>query len=283
MAMDTIGTASELRASIEAWRRAGARIAFVPTMGNLHAGHYSLVTLARAHADRVVASIFVNPTQFGPSEDFGRYPRTPDEDRTGLIEHGCDLLFAPKLEEIYPYGANATTRVEVPVVSEPLEGAMRPGHFAGVATVVTKLFNLVQPDIAVFGRKDYQQLLVVERLVRDLCQPIRIVAAPIMREPNGLAMSSRNRYLSTAAREHAGLIHATLLSMREALRDGQEIARIEATARARLEAGDFSVDYAVVRRASDLSAPAAGERNDLIALIAAKLDGTRLIDNLVCS
>ncbi len=280
--MDTVSTASELRAQLDAWRRDGARIAFVPTMGNLHAGHYSLVTLARAHADRVIASIFVNPTQFGPSEDFGRYPRTPDEDRTGLAAHGCDLLFAPKLEEIYPYGASATTRVEVPVVSEPLEGAMRPGHFAGVATVVTKLFNLVQPDVAIFGRKDYQQLLVIERMVRDLCMPVRIIAAPITREANGLAMSSRNRYLSAAAREHAGLIHATLLSMRDELRAGQEIVQIEATARTRLEAGNFSVDYAALRRAGDLHEPMSGERTDLIALIAARLDGTRLIDNLVC-
>jgi pantoate--beta-alanine ligase len=280
--METVATASELRARLDAWRRDGLRIAFVPTMGNLHAGHYSLVTLARAHADRVVASIFVNPTQFGPSEDFGRYPRTPDEDRAGLVEHGCDLLFAPRLEEIYPFGANATTRVDVPVVSEPLEGAMRPGHFNGVATVVTKLFNLVQPDVAIFGRKDYQQLLVIERMVRDLRLPIRIVAAPIAREPNGLAMSSRNRYLSAASREHAGLIHATLVSMREALHAGQESAQIEADARARLEAGNFQVDYAALRRASDLGEPAPGERSDLIALIAARLDGTRLIDNLAC-
>jgi len=283
MPMDTVTTAVELRARIEAWRRDGARIAFVPTMGNLHAGHYSLVELARAHADRVVVSIFVNPTQFGPNEDFGRYPRTPEEDRQGLVEHGCDLLFSPRLEEIYPYGANVTARVEVPVVSEPLEGAMRPGHFAGVATVVTKLFNLMAPDVAVFGRKDYQQLLVIERLVRDLCLPLRIIAAPIAREANGLAMSSRNRYLSAAAREHAGLIHATLLSMREALRTGQEIAQIEAAAQASLEAANFRVDYAAVRRASDLSAATTGEREGLIALIAARLDGTRLIDNLACS
>jgi pantoate--beta-alanine ligase len=281
--MQTIGTASELRAQISAWRREGARIALVPTMGNLHAGHYSLITLARAQAERVVASIFVNPTQFGPSEDFGRYPRTLDEDRAGLIEHGCDLLFAPKLEEIYPYGAGATTRVEVPIVSEPLEGALRPGHFVGVATVVTKLFNLVRPDVAVFGRKDYQQLLVIERMVRDLCLPIRILAAPIVRESNGLAMSSRNRYLSAEARQHAGTIHAILLELRDALRGGQSIASIEESAQARLQAAGFAVDYAALRRADDLREPASGDpQQGLIALIAARLGGTRLIDNLAC-
>jgi pantoate--beta-alanine ligase len=286
--MDTVASATQLRERIAAWRRAGARIGFVPTMGNLHNGHFSLITLCRnadhgGGADRVVASVFVNPTQFGPNEDFARYPRSLAQDQAGLAAHGCDLLFAPSVEEIYPFGIDATARVAVPIVSEPLEGALRPGHFGGVATVVTKLFNLVQPDVAVFGRKDYQQLLVIERLVRDLRLPIEIARAPIMREANGLAMSSRNQYLSAEQRNHAGLIYRVLEFMRDALARGQAIAHIEAAARLQLEAGGFAPDYAALRRADDLHEPTADRRDGLIALIAARLGATRLIDNLVVS
>jgi pantoate--beta-alanine ligase len=279
--MDTVTTAAELRARVAAWRREGAqRIGFVPTMGNLHAGHFSLVEQCRTRADRVVASVFVNPTQFGPNEDFARYPRTLAQDQTGLAAHGCDLLFAPTVEEMYPFGIAATTRVEVPQVSEPLEGAMRPGHFAGVATVVTKLLNLVQPDVAVFGRKDYQQLLVIERLVRDLRLPVEIVGAAIVREANGLAMSSRNQYLSAPERERAGLIRKVLQAMQDAVNAGRPIAEIERLARSVLEGAGFVPDYAVVRSAQTLLEPEAGQREGLIALIAAKLGKTRLIDNL---
>lgn len=279
--METIVAIDELRARIAAWRRAGARIGFVPTMGNLHPGHFSLVDIARARADRVVASVFVNPTQFGPREDFASYPRTLAQDQAGLVAHGCDLLFAPPVEAIYPYGAQASVRVDVPGISDILEGALRNGHFAGVATVVTKLFNLVQPDIAVFGQKDYQQLLVIQRLVRDLHLAIEIVPAPTLREAHGLAMSSRNQYLSSDERERAGIIHHTLCGMRAALHAGQAHAAIETDARVALAGAGLAPDYAVLRRAADLSEPDASVRTGLIALIAAKLGRTRLIDNLI--
>lgn len=280
--METLTTAAELRARISAWRREGARIGLVPTMGNLHNGHFSLITLAQKHADRVVASIFVNPTQFGPREDFANYPRTLAQDQNGLTAHGCDLAFVPGVEEMYPFGSTQSVRVEVPAVSEPLEGATRPGHFAGVATVVTKLFNLVQPDCAVFGRKDYQQLLVIERMVRDLRLPIEIVAAPTQRETNGLAMSSRNQYLSAEELERAAAIYRTLCAMRDALNAGQDIAMIEVQAWQRLEAAGLLPDYAVLRRADDLLETQPNASKGLIALIAARLGRARLIDNLAC-
>ncbi|HSN00210.1 MAG TPA: pantoate--beta-alanine ligase [Rudaea sp.] len=279
--MDVFHSGADLRACVSAWRRAGARVSFVPTMGNLHAGHFSLVELARTHADKVVASVFVNPTQFGPSEDFASYPRTLDADRAGLAAHGCDALFAPGVEEMYPFGAAASVRVEVPQITQTLEGELRPGHFAGVATVVTKLFNLVQPDVAVFGRKDYQQLLVIRRLAEDLRLPIEIVAAPTRREANGLAMSSRNQYLSAEERDRAAIIYRTLCAMREQLHAGRAVAEIEADARAALEAVATSPDYATIRRGSDLAAPDPSERRGLIALIATRLGRARLIDNLL--
>lgn len=272
---------ADLRARIAGWRREGLRIGFVPTMGNLHAGHYSLVAIARARADRVVASVFVNPTQFGPSEDFASYPRTPDADRAGLRDAGCDLLFAPDVDVMYPFGLAASVRVEVPAVTEMLEGALRPGHFAGVATVVTKLFNLVQPDFAVFGQKDYQQLLVIRRLVRDLALPVDIVAAPTVREASGLAMSSRNQYLSTEERDRAAAIHRTLNEMAAAVRAGSAVPDIERDAAQRLEHAGLAVQYAVVRTAADLSVALPQARADLIALIAARVGRARLIDNLL--
>ncbi|WP_347261409.1 pantoate--beta-alanine ligase [Rudaea sp.] len=278
--MDSVTTAAELRTRIAAWRRDGARIGFVPTMGNLHQGHFSLIELCRRQADRVVASVFVNPTQFGPNEDFARYPRTLAQDQAGLAAHGCDLLFAPAVEEMYPFGIEQTVRVEVPVVSAPLEGERRPGHFAGVATVVTKLLNLVRPDVAVFGRKDYQQLLVIEHLARDLRLPVEIVGAPIVREANGLAMSSRNQYLSAEERERAGLIHSVLLGMQDEANAGAAVAEIERLAYNALEAAGFVVDYAVVRSAQTLLEPVAGQRDALVALVAARLGKTRLIDNI---
>jgi len=277
--MESAKTAAELRERVAAWRRDGARVGFVATMGNLHAGHYSLVSIARANADRIVASVFVNPTQFGPREDFASYPRTLESDRAGLQAHGCDLLFAPSVEEVYPFGVDASVRVDVPVVSATLEGVVRPGHFTGVATVVTKLLNLVQPDVAVFGQKDYQQLLVIHRLVHDLALPVRIVAAPTMREPNGLAMSSRNQYLSADERQRAGVIHRTLVRMCEEAQAGKPRAVIEDDALRALEGEGLAVDYAVVRRREDLAEPLPGQRHGLIALIAAKLGRARLIDN----
>jgi pantoate--beta-alanine ligase len=277
--METVTAAAELHAQVAKWRRKGARIGFVPTMGNLHEGHYSLLAVAREKADRVVASIFVNPTQFGPREDFASYPRTFAEDRTGLEARGCDLLFAPTVEEVYPFGADKSVRVEVPAISETLEGELRPGHFAGVATVVTKLFNLVRPDVAVFGQKDYQQLLVIRRLVSDLALPIVIEAGATFREANGLAMSSRNQYLSPQERDRASVIFRTLVRMAEGVHANIGLMTLETEAREALEAEGLSVDYAVLRRAEDLGEPAPEQRSGLIALAAAKLGRARLIDN----
>jgi pantoate--beta-alanine ligase len=256
------------------------RIGLVPTLGNLHAGHHSLVALARQRADVVIASVFVNPTQFGPNEDFARYPRTPEADAAGLEASGCDVLFLPTVEDMYPYGIERSVRVSVPELSDILEGAIRPGHFDGVATVVSKLFNLVRPHLAVFGQKDYQQLLVIRQLTRDLGYPIEIVAAPIVREANGLAMSSRNQYLSPEQRDQARAIHATLRRMADEVRSGRAVGDVEAEALAHLRQLGFVPDYAVVRRADDLREPATSDRNR-VALIAARLGNTRLIDNFI--
>jgi pantoate--beta-alanine ligase len=277
--IETITDLGVLRARIRDWKRQGLRIGFVPTMGNLHAGHYSLVELARRHADRVVSSVFVNPTQFGPSEDFTRYPRTPDADTAGLQAAGCDALWLPDVESMYPFGVELAAKVHVPGVSAVLEGAFRPGHFDGVCTVVSRLFNQVLPDVAVFGTKDYQQLAVIRQMVADLQFPIDIVGGGIVREANGLAMSSRNQYLSDAERATGAVIHRTLLAMREATRAGIPRAQVEADADAALRAGGFVPDYAVVRR-PDLSEPLDGEDGARVALIAARLGRTRLIDNL---
>ena len=277
--MQTLTTVAELRANVRAWKRDGLRVGFVPTMGNLHAGHFSLVDLAKQHADRIVASVFVNPTQFGPNEDFARYPRTLDADAAGLAAHGCDLLFAPSLDEMYPDGAANAVQIRVPGITTTLDGAHRPSHFDGVATVVARLFNMVQPDVAVFGKKDYQQLQVIRQLVRDLAFPIEIIAAPTARADDGLALSSRNQYLSETERAIAPEIHRSLLAMRDAVRTGQALATIESEAIQRLTAAGFEVDYAAIRRA-DLGEPLAGQRDHLVALIAARLGNTRLIDNI---
>jgi pantoate--beta-alanine ligase len=280
MPMRTVETVAALRDAVRGWKREGLRIGFVPTMGNLHAGHFSLLELARLHADRVVASVFVNPTQFGPNEDFARYPRTLDADAEGLAAHGCDLLFAPTLAEMYPDGAQNAIQVRVPgEATSILDGAHRPGHFDGVATVVARLFNMVQPDVAVFGQKDYQQLQVIRALVRDLAFPVELVAAPTARAADGLALSSRNQYLSAGERAIAPEIHRVLLAMRGALREGKPLQRIEDEAVARLQRAGFEVDYAQIRRA-DLGAPDADQSAGLVALIAARLGSTRLIDNL---
>jgi pantoate--beta-alanine ligase len=268
---------------VQAWRKDGQTIGFVPTMGNLHAGHYSLIDLARRHADRVVASVFVNPTQFGPAEDYTRYPRTLAQDSVGLAEHHCDLLFTPAVETMYPFGPEQALSIHVPVIGDTLEGAHRPGHFDGVATVVTKLLTLVAPDVSVFGQKDWQQLLVVKRLVKELALPIEILAGPIVREADGLAMSSRNQYLDTAQRAQAPQLHATLEWMHASLAAGHPRETVERAASMRLKRGGFEPDYAVIRRAGDLSVPIGDEPAGLIALVAAKLGGTRLIDNLLFS
>ena len=279
--MRIVHTVAELRAEVAAWRAAGERDAFVPTMGNLHAGHYSLVTLARERARRVLASVFVNPTQFGPSEDYSRYPRTLEADAAGLAAHGCDLLYAPAVEEMYPFGVEAAVRMHVPRLGDTLCGAFRPGHFDGVATVVTRLLSMAQADCAIFGQKDYQQVLVIRHLARDLALPGEIIVGPTVREANGLAMSSRNQYLSAAERERAGAIHASLQAMREGVRAGAGLAALEAEAVARLEAAGLRPEYAAVRDAADLSVPGANRRRGLVALVAARLGTARLIDNLL--
>jgi pantoate--beta-alanine ligase len=277
--IETISELAALRARVGEWNRSGLRVGFVPTMGNLHAGHHSLIALARQHADRIVASVFVNPTQFGPNEDFARYPRTPEADAAGLQAAGCDLLWLPSVETMYPFGPEATVQVRVPGVTETLEGAHRPGHFDGVATVVARLFNQVQPDIAVFGRKDYQQLAVVRYFVRDLAFPVEIIAGETLREADGLAMSSRNQYLSADERRIAPTIHRTLRAMADATRAGTPRADVEAQAAADLAAAGFVVDYSVVRR-PDLAEPQDGEPGPRVARIAARIGRTRLIDNI---
>ena len=277
--IETITDLSALRERVRGWKRDGLRVGFVPTMGNLHAGHYSLVELARQHADRVVSSVFVNPTQFGPNEDFTRYPRTPREDTSGLQAAGCDALWLPDVESMYPFGVELASKVHVPGVSAVLEGACRPGHFDGVCTVVSRLFNQVQPDVAAFGKKDYQQLAVIRQLVTDLHFPIEIIGGDIVREANGLAMSSRNQYLSAEQREVAATIHRTLVAMREATLAAVPRAQVEADAARRLDDAGFEPDYAVVRN-PDLSEPVDGQAGERVVLIAARLGKTRLIDNL---
>ena len=277
--IETVTELAALRETVGSWKRAGLRVGFVPTMGNLHAGHFSLVEIAKRHADRVVASVFVNPTQFGPNEDFARYPRTPELDAAGLEAAGCDALWLPDVETMYPFGTEGAVRMHVPNVGDALEGAHRPGHFDGVATVVARLFNQAQADVAVFGRKDYQQLAVIRAMARDLAFPLDIVAAPTMREADGLAMSSRNQYLSAQERPVAATIYRTLQAMRDSILAGNPRAEAESNADAELRAAGFLPDYAVVRR-PDLSDPTDGEPGPRVALIAARLGGTRLIDNL---
>ncbi|MFD0726841.1 pantoate--beta-alanine ligase [Lysobacter brunescens] len=276
--IETITELQRLRACILGWRREGLRIGFVPTMGNLHAGHYSLVALARKHADRVISSVFVNPTQFGPNEDFTRYPRTPEADTSGLEAAGCDALWLPTVESMYPFGVDLAVRMRVPGVADVLEGAHRPGHFDGVCTVVARLLNQVQPDVAAFGKKDFQQVAVIQQMVTDLAYPLTLLRGEIVREPDGLAMSSRNQYLTPEDRVVAAEIHRTLQAMRERLQAGATRAVVEAEGEQRLAQVGFAVDYAAVR-APDLSEPddAPGPR---VVLIAARLGRTRLIDNL---
>ena len=277
--IETLTQLDALRARVRGWKRQGLRVGLVPTMGNLHAGHYSLVELARRHADRVVSSVFVNPTQFGPNEDYTRYPRTVDADIGGLDDAGCDALWLPTVESMYPFGVELAANVHVPGVSSVLEGAHRPGHFDGVCTVVSRLFNQVQPDVAAFGKKDYQQLAVIRQMVADLAFPIEILAGEIVREADGLAMSSRNQYLSAEERPVAAEIRRTLLEMRDGMAAGTSRVEVEAAASRRLQAAGYVVDYAAVRR-PDLSEPAESEDGARVALIAARLGRTRLIDNL---
>ena len=278
--MITVTTLGELRARRAAWVAADQRVAFVPTMGNLHDGHLELVRRARGLARRVVVSVFVNPLQFGAGEDLASYPRTLARDTDLLAGVGADLLFAPSTGEMYPRPPAEQTRVEVPGLSDVLCGASRPGHFVGVATVVCKLFNMVQPELALFGEKDFQQLAVIRRMVEDLCVPVEIVGVPTVREPDGLAMSSRNGYLTPAERQRAPALHRALREAAEALEArGAGPEAVEAAAAARIDAAGLRTDYVSVRRAADLAVPRDAD-DDLVILVAAYLGRARLIDNV---
>jgi len=277
--MQTVQRGFDLRSTIAAWRDSGKSVGFVPTMGNLHAGHLSLVELAQRRADHVVASIFVNPLQFCPGEDFDRYPRTIAEDSAKLRAAGVDLLFAPDVAEIYPADPATLSFVEVPGLSDDLCGRSRPGHFRGVTTVVCKLLNLVQPAFAVFGEKDYQQLMIVRRMVGDLNMPVTVIAGPTLRDPNGLALSSRNSYLNVAERQRAAMFYRNLEAAAGAIENGEQaFTRVEQETAERLTQAGFRVDYISVRRSSDLAVPSSQDRQ-LIILGAVWLGNTRLIDN----
>ncbi len=279
--MNTVKTVLELGAAVACARSEGKRVALVPTMGNLHAGHIALVEKAGQHADFVVVSIFVNPLQFGSNEDLAKYPRTLAADQEKLVAAGCHLLFHPDVKEMYPHGQDSQTRVSVPGVSEGLCGESRPGHFEGVATVVSKLFNMVQPDLAIFGEKDFQQLAVIRRLVRDLNMPIHIIGEPTVRADDGLALSSRNGYLDAQQRAQAPLLYHTLTQMAEAIRGGERTyAKLIAQAKSTLENTGLQLDYLEIRDSSDLC-PASIDTRQLVILIAAFLGKTRLIDNLI--
>lgn len=269
----------ELRAYRSHLRATHRTIAFVPTMGNLHAGHRRLMEDARRHADAVIASIYVNPLQFAAGEDFETYPRTPDDDREALLAAGVDLLYMPGEQDIYPRGIEHQTRVEVPGLSDILCGAHRPGHFRGVTTVVNRLLHLIAPDVAVFGKKDYQQLMLVRLMVADLSMPVEVIGVDTVREPDGLAMSSRNNYLTPNERHSAPALYQALGRLRDRVRAGEDVARAESAAAKELQSAGFRPDYISVRRAADLAPPQPGDRG-LIALAAAWLGRTRLIDNV---
>ncbi len=271
---------TQIRTQVSQWKRQGETVAFVPTMGNLHLGHITLVKEALKRADHVVVSIFVNPMQFGQNEDLDAYPRTLEADQAALIEAGAELLFTPTPEIIYPKGMDKQTFVEVPVISDELCGVSRPGHFRGVATIVCKLFNIVQPDIALFGKKDFQQLMVIKTMVEDLSMPIEIVGVDTIREPSGLAMSSRNGYLTEQQKQQAATIKQAMDSIAANVKQGDTIADSLEQAKQRLISADFKIDYLEVRNATNLY-PASDDTSQLVILIAAFMGTTRLIDNLV--
>lgn len=277
--MIVVNSVQTLRRLIQTHRDMGHRIGFVPTMGNLHAGHLSLVKTAKQHADIVVVSIFVNPTQFGPNEDFDSYPRTFELDQALLEQEGADIIFAPEVAEVYPNWPNLT-KVQVAELGNNHCGASRPGHFDGVTTVVSKLFNMVRPDCAVFGQKDFQQLAIIRRMTSDLNFDIDIIGAPIVREANGLAMSSRNGYLSIEQKEHASFIYQTLSWMKQQIENGERDYRaLEQAAKQRLTEQNFKPDYVHIARQDNLEMAQDGDQQ-LVLLIAAFMGKVRLIDNM---
>jgi pantoate--beta-alanine ligase len=274
----TVRTVKALRAEVAKWRKAGETVALVPTMGALHAGHLSLIGIAKSHATRVVASIFVNPAQFGPKEDFKRYPRDETGDLAKLAQAGVDLVYIPDTAEMYPQGF--ATKVSLPSLTEDLCGAARPNHFEGVATVVTKLLLQCAPDVAAFGEKDYQQLLVIKQLVRDLNVPVQIVSAPIVREEDGLALSSRNGYLAPTERKTAAILHQVLSEAAAALANGEGCDAVTSAGRFKLEGKGFRVDYVAVRDPETLAPLFGPIKGPALVMGAAYLGTTRLIDNV---
>ncbi|MBB1268260.1 pantoate--beta-alanine ligase [Shewanella sp. SR44-3] len=277
--MITSSDVSTIRAQVRAWRNKGESVAFVPTMGNLHQGHITLVNEAKHRADHVVVSIFVNPMQFGQHEDLDAYPRTLEADSQALIEAGAELLFTPTPQTIYPKGVSQQTFVEVPDIGEKFCGASRPGHFRGVATIVCKLFNIVQPDIALFGRKDFQQLLVIKHMVADLSLPIDIIGIDTIREISGLAMSSRNGYLTAEQKHTAATIKQALDLIASKICQGETIEKATVQGKAMITQAGFKLDYLNVCNADNLQ-PAQDDGEPLVILVAAYLGKTRLIDNL---
>ena len=279
--MKVIEDKHELQEELAEWRHAREHVAIVPTMGNLHPGHVSLVNVAKEHAERVVVTVFVNPTQFGEGEDFEAYPRTFDKDTRRLKTVAADVLFAPSVETIYPFGIESATAVTVPGLTENFCGSFRPGHFDGVTTVVARLFALVQPDVAVFGQKDYQQQLVIRRMVEDLNLPMTIHTAATVREDDGLAMSSRNAYLSDNERQKAPALYQALVDVERQLHEGAgDFEALERQATKELERAGFLPEYVAVRQATDLGPPEEGCR-ELVVLAAANLGQARLIDNVL--
>ncbi|WP_337843028.1 pantoate--beta-alanine ligase [Rheinheimera sp.] len=278
--MKIIQDIHELRATVRAWRQAGERIAFVPTMGNLHQGHFSLIDVARQQADRVIASIFVNPMQFGPTEDLDNYPRTLQQDCEGLTAHQADAVFTPTPQLMYPRGLDVQSYVEVPQLGDHHCGGSRAGHFRGVSTIVTKLFNLVQPDVACFGQKDYQQLAIIRQMVTDLSMPIEIIGVPTCRAEDGLALSSRNGYLSAEQRAVAPALYQSLQWLKAQLVSGAtDLRALEQQTKQRLQQAGFRPDYLNISNQLTLE-PAKLASEPLVVLAAAYLGTTRLIDNI---
>ncbi|MBL4822458.1 MAG: pantoate--beta-alanine ligase [Colwellia sp.] len=283
--MKTVESIKELRAQVKSWRMQGLSIAFVPTMGNLHDGHLALVNTAHYHADKVIVSIFVNPMQFGLSEDINNYPRTLAQDKASLIQVNTDLLFTPTADIIYPKGFGENSYVEVPNISDLYCGATRPGHFRGVATVVCKLFNLVQPDVACFGSKDYQQLQVIQTMVDDLSMPVNVIPVEIIREKSGLAMSSRNGYLTPAELAIAPALYQTLQWLNTELQKSQQprdYAALIMQAIEKIDNAGLKTDYINLCHAKTL-APATADDKEIVILAAAYLGKARLIDNMPVS
>ncbi len=276
-----VSTSEALREQLVDWRHSGEHIALVPTMGNLHDGHLSLVSLAREHAERVVVSIFVNPTQFGEGDDFAQYPRTLERDRRLLKRVKADLLFVPDEETMYPFGIDNATSVTVPVITAEFCGVFRPGHFDGVTSVVSRLFSIVQPDVAIFGQKDFQQHLVIRRLVDDLQLPIQIVSGATQREADGLALSSRNQYLSDEQRAIASTLYSVLQGTGNDLQAGKRnYEELEQQAMDAMREAGFDPEYVGIRRAENLEPPDR-DNDEIVILAAARLGTARLIDNII--